>query len=210
MRIVAVGNSKGGATKTTLAANLIYTTGGFLGLRVLGLDCDVKQASLVRIAELRRIPGPPVKKSAVAKLAADLDEAREKGIDLVVIDLPGYDDASYSRVIEQADLVVVPMQPTVLDGEASRPVMRAAKALDVPYTIVVSRVINRREPAALRFLERYAGDARVAPIMIHQRAAFQDATALGLGVVEYQPRGAAADEVRALTSHIMGRLQGVT
>ena len=120
MRIVAVGNSKGESCKSTTSPNLRYTA-SLLGMRVLGLDCDVKQASLHRIAELRRVPGPPVKKSSVAKIKADLDEARASGIDLVVIHLPGHDDASYSRILEQADLVVVPLQPTVLDGEASRP-----------------------------------------------------------------------------------------
>lgn len=206
MRVIAVGNSKGGSCKSTTSANLLYTA-SLLGLRVLGLDCDVRQASLRRIAELRRVPGPFVKRSSVAKIKADLDEARESGVNLVVIDLPGHDDAAYSRILKQADLVVVPLQPTVLDGEASRPVIRAAQALQVPYTIVVSRVNSRRESGALRFLKIYAGDARVAPVIIHERVAFQDAAARGMGVVEYQPKGAAADEIRALTSYIMDRLR---
>ncbi|MDO9336051.1 MAG: ATPase [Caulobacteraceae bacterium] len=135
-RVVVVGNEKGGAGKTTLAA-LIATSMLYRGLRVAVIDADLRQQSLSRFLANRRswlpraqveAPVPLEYKLAEdpARLAmADPQEAVSRfesavgmamaDSDLLVIDTPGSDTPLSRCAHLQADLVVTPMNDSFVD-----------------------------------------------------------------------------------------------
>ena len=45
-------------------------------------------------------------------------------------------------------------------------------------------------------------ELKVATTVLHNRIAYQHAMTLGQGVIEYEPNGAAAEEIRALMTEV--------
>ncbi|MBI1404763.1 MAG: P-loop NTPase [Caulobacter sp.] len=135
-RVIVVGNEKGGAGKSTVAA-LIATAMMYRGSRVAVIDADLRQQSLSRFLSNRRrwLPAAGVEAPVPMeyKLADDTaalamgDPARavdcfEEAIglamaesDLVVVDTPGADTPVSRSAHLQADLVVTPMNDSFVD-----------------------------------------------------------------------------------------------
>lgn len=134
-RVVVVGNEKGGAGKSTMAA-LIAVSMLYRGQRVAVMDLDLRQQSLSRFFTNRRqwLPAASVeapmpleyklvdRPASIADnqaLACRLfDEALAMAMreaDLVVIDTPGSDTALSRAAHLQADLVVTPMNDSFVD-----------------------------------------------------------------------------------------------
>lgn len=135
-RVIVVGNEKGGAGKSTLAA-LIATSMLYRGARVAVIDADLRQQSLSRFLANRRSWLPAAGVEAPVPLEYKLHEdptrlataddeevvARfESAVgmamadaDLLIIDTPGADTALSRCAHLQADLVVTPMNDSFVD-----------------------------------------------------------------------------------------------
>ena len=134
-RVVVIGNEKGGAGKSTLAA-LIATAMLYRGQRVSVIDLDLRQQSLSRLLANRRrwlpaagvsAPMPLEYKLAEepAMLADDQPRALalfKEAIDLamsdselLIIDTPGGDTAVSRAAHLQADQVITPMNDSFVD-----------------------------------------------------------------------------------------------
>jgi chromosome partitioning protein len=135
-RIIVVGNEKGGAGKTTVAA-LIATAMLYRGARVTVIDLDLRQSSLSRFLANRRRwleeSGTQAPMPLEYKLADDTDELSRtdpagivalfeqaivmamNGADVLVIDTPGGDTPVSRAAHLQADLVVTPMNDSFVD-----------------------------------------------------------------------------------------------
>ncbi len=135
-RVIVVGNEKGGAGKSTLAA-LIATAMLYRGKRVAVIDADLRQQTLSRFLANRRswLPAAGVEApvpleyklhddpgflahgdpaEAVARFESAVGMAMGDA-DLVVIDTPGSDTAVSRCAHLQADLVVTPMNDSFVD-----------------------------------------------------------------------------------------------
>jgi chromosome partitioning protein len=102
-----------------------------------------------------------------------------------------------------ADLVLIPCRPQIYDLE-TLPVTQELLALaGGKTTMVVLNAIpargNRHEQAARAIKDL---GLSVCSIAVGQRAAFGDAAALGLTVLEYEPNGKAASETRQVYQEI--------
>jgi chromosome partitioning protein len=135
-RVIVVGNEKGGAGKSTLAA-LISTAMLYRGAKVAVIDADLRQQTLSRFLANRRSWLPRAQVEAPVpleyKLAddptllalADPEEAVRRfesaigmamaDSDLLVVDTPGSDTPLSRAVHLQADLVVTPMNDSFVD-----------------------------------------------------------------------------------------------
>jgi chromosome partitioning protein len=206
--VLTVAQQKGGAGKTTLAANLAVALRGMH--RVALLDVD-PQRSLARWHALR---------TARLKDAADLTFAEVSGWrlpaaldrlkrdhDILLVDSPPQIEADARTAVRAADLVLVPIQPSAPDLWAAEGTLRLASDNRRPARLVLNRV-----PGGARALDRVApllAEQRVPALTQHlgNRIAFAHAFAEGSGVTETQPRSVASAEIRALADAILKAAQ---
>lgn len=124
MPVVVVANPKGGVGKSTLSTNIAgyYASQGH---QVMLGDADRQQSSRLwlglRPATARPIQPWEVGEDRVAKLP--------KGVTHVVLDTPaGLKGSRMKDVLDHADKVIVPLQPSVFDIFATRSFLDEIKA----------------------------------------------------------------------------------
>ena len=195
MHTIVFAQQKGGAAKTTTAINLAVCSVE-AGYRTVIIDVD-QQQSATKWA-MRRGEKPPTVISCTPELISEnIAALRSKGEDLVIVDTPGVNSSRLDAVFACADVVLLPVAPSILDLEASLPTARTLKALDrkFSYVIVKAPANKTRVTDAQHMLDRLAARAGVP---ISHRVDVPDATARGLGITEYRRNGDAAHEIQAL------------
>jgi chromosome partitioning protein len=201
--VITVAQQKGGAGKTTLAANLAAAFAA--SARVALIDID-PQRSLTRWHDLRKArleEAASLTFSDVSgwRLASELEKLR-KSHDMVLIDSPPQIDTDAKLAVRGADLVLVPVQPSPPDIWAAEGTLKLAASEGRRAVLVLNRV-----PTASRLREAVEADiaARKLPMLgqaLGNRTAFASAFAEGLGVTEAAARSVAADELRSLVAQI--------
>jgi len=199
--VIAIAQRKGGAGKSTVAANLataLAETGHRVGL----LDID-PQRSLARWDQQR---GESKKARALHfeaptgwRLPATLERLKREQ-DFLLLDTAPHDDTDARLAIRGADLVLVPLQPSAADLWSMDATLDLAKQERRPFRLLLNRV-----PAAGKLREEIEGQLRdrrlpVLDTVLGNRTAYAQAFMAGLGVVEAAPRGPAAVEARALAA----------
>ena len=197
--VIAIAQRKGGAGKSTVAANLA-TALAESGHRVGLLDID-PQRSLARWDQQR---GESKKARALHfeaptgwRLPATLERLKREQ-DFLLLDTAPHDDTDARLAIRGADLVLVPLQPSAADLWSMDATLDLAKQERRPVRLLLNRV-----PAAGKLREEIEGQLRdrrlpVLDAVLGNRTAYAQAFMAGLGVVEAAPRGPAAAEVRGL------------
>jgi chromosome partitioning protein len=123
MRVIVVGNEKGGAGKSTIAIHLAVAL-AHEGARVAVLDLDRRQQSTAHffanrarwIAASQATLPEPLALGDVAD-AAGLEGALQTaaGCDFVIVDTPGADTELARLAHQQADLIVTPINDSFVD-----------------------------------------------------------------------------------------------
>lgn len=201
--VITVAQQKGGAGKTTLAANL---AAGFAAThRVALLDTDPQRTLHrwhdLRQANLEQAAALTFSDTSGWRLDRELERLRA-GHDVVVVDSPPQIDTDARLAIRGADLVLVPVQPSPPDLWAAEGTLELAAKEGRRVRLVLNRV-----PAQSRLRSDIEADiaTRGLPLLgapLGNRAAFATAFARGLGVTEAQPRSVASAELRALLDAI--------
>jgi chromosome partitioning protein len=207
-RVITIAQRKGGAGKTTLAAQLAVAWARS-GARVAVLDID-PQGSLAAWAGLRRTRlGDAAIGFEFAALPGWRAEQwigdRARAADFVVIDSPPHVETEARIAVRAAGLVVIPVQPSPLDLWATEATLTMARNERRPALAVLNRVPPRSSAT-----ERIAADlaqlgATVAGSRVGNRVALVQAMAQGLGVLETAASSPAAAEIVALAAELRGR-----
>ena len=200
--VIAVAQRKGGAGKSTLAANLA-TAFACSGKTVALLDTD-PQKTLARWHELRAGAGAraaPLHFDSPSgwRIPATLDKLRAAS-DVILLDTPPHADTDARIAIRAADLVLVPLQPSPADLWAMDATLDLAGAERRPAAVIMNRVPAAGRLPAETLAALHARGLTVLEPAIGNRAGFAQAFAAGLGVSEHAPRSAAANEIRALAA----------
>ena len=208
MPVVTVAQQKGGAGKTTLVIQLA-TALRAAGRQVAMVDID-PQGSLsdwMKRREHRPQPAPDLRLSMVGgwRLGVEVERLK-RDAGLILVDTPPHAATEAKGAIRAADLVLIPCQPSPLDIWASAATVDIARQERRDVVFVLNRVPPRArsiEEALAAIRELGAGTLETR---LGNRQAFVAAVSQGLGVVESDPKGAAADEARALADEVARRL----
>ncbi|MEJ1158352.1 ParA family partition ATPase [Prosthecomicrobium sp. N25] len=207
-KIVTVSQQKGGSGKTTLAAHLAVALSP--GLKVAILDVD-PQGSLGEWYERReRTLGEQATglRFTTASGWGAKREARAlaRDYDVVVVDTPPKADSDTRYSLEEATLVVVPIQPSPLDLWATRATLEMAAKEGRPALLVLNRVPPRTSLTAEMTDAIAQFGATLAEPRLGNRVAFAASMGSGLTVLESDRGSKAAAEAYAVAKDVWGRL----
>lgn len=206
--IVALLNQKGGVGKTTLALHIAGEWAS-RGHRVILIDAD-PQGSALDWSQQRAREGCP-RRFGVVGLARDTlhREAPElaRDADHIVIDGPPRVAGLMRSALLAADLVVVPVQPSPLDGWASAEMLALIQEARIYRPYLAARfVLNRcaaRTVIARETADTLADhDPPVLATTIGQRVAFAAAAQSGRLLSELDTENPGAREIAALVTEI--------
>ncbi len=213
MYVIGILNSKGGCGKTTLCANLAraFQQDGY---NTLIVDTD-QQGSIRDWHGLHGddISFPPVVAMDRPTIRQDLPRVG-KGADLVVIDGAAKSRDVMLSAMLASDLVVIPVQPSGLDIWGAHEIAVLIKERQEvtdgrPRCVfVVSRQILRTVIAreATEELAQYGFPVLTA--RTSQRVAYAESMSMGMTVLDYEPEGAAAYEIRAIKNELITLIDG--
>ncbi len=203
MKNFAVFSLKGGSGKSTLArhGSVILPTAGLI-------DLD-PQGTSKRWMARRKAQGltwPAAIDANWYHLPALLAQAREKGFENIVIDLPPhYDDQRPARAaVDAADLVVIPCKASPDDIEIVSDTLQFIGKK--PFVLVLTMV--KRSRLTIQSAELLVKHGPLAPILIWDRVSYPEAAMIGKSVTETDQSGDAAREMTGLWTWLAQQVSG--
>lgn len=202
-RIIAVAQQKGGAGKTTLAAQLAVAWSEKRKVAIMDID---PQGSLsawhgVRVQSPRPLADIHLSSVSGWRVSTELDRLKND-FDVVIIDCPPHAETETKNAMRAAGLVVIPVQPSPMDVWATAPTAEFATEQGTGTRLVLNRV-----PPRSRLVEAVQGilkdqKLKVANNALGNRVAFAASMMEGRGVTESEASSPAADEIRALAKEL--------
>lgn len=208
MQIIAVLNQKGGAGKTTIATHLARAL-QLDGADVLLVDSD-PQGSARDWAAVRE--DQPVPVVGIDRPTIERDIKRVASKDYIVIDgAPQAADLAVSA-IKAATFILIPVQPSPYDIWATADLVDLVKQRiemtdgKLQAAFVVSRAIKGTRIGA-EVSDALAGyELPLLRARITQRVSYPSTAAAGTTVLDAEPTGDAAKEIRALVAELQEKL----
>ncbi|MBY0356170.1 MAG: ParA family protein [Rickettsiales bacterium] len=202
-KVITVAQQKGGAGKTTVAVHLAVALSQ-RGFRVGVIDVD-PQGSLThwhRIREERFGEDyTGLQFAAVSGWRVGTEVTRMKRhCDFVIIDSPPHVETEARTAIRQADLLLVPVQPSPTDLWATKAVLSLSKAENVPARIILNRVNNKSR--IVEMIEKELTGV-LTKTRLANRVIFASSIMEGRGVTEAEPNSPAALEIKALVKEVI-------
>ncbi|WP_045762265.1 ParA family protein [Xanthomonas albilineans] len=200
MIVLALAGQKGGSAKTTTAVHLgvEYVREG---RAVAVIDTD-PQGSARKWAEVRESADVPVAAVTSSEVEGALRDAENDGYQIVIIDTPPHMSPALAPILRRATLVILPFRPTPLDLATLPAARRMVEAAGTPaVALLTSAPVGVAEIEPMRDAIE-AGGVRVLKTVIHHRVPFYRAISYGQAVAEFDPKGAAAEEIRQLRIEI--------
>ncbi len=121
------------------------------------------------------------------------------GADLIVVDTPPHANSAARATVEVADLVLIPCRPSGFDLAATQTTAKLVQLLRKPAFVVFTA-----EPPNASRIYQEAGELVASygtppcPMILPDRAAYRHASGDGRSVLESEPAGRAAEEVRGV------------
>lgn len=186
MPVISLVSSKGGVGKTTSA---VVLAGEFAsaGRKVVLIDADPNRP-LEAWSRLKPLPeNLRIMIDDSAETIIDTIDEAQSMADFVIVDLEGTATDRIGFAIARSDLVLIPLQSSVLDAaEAAKSVklvhqMRKVANRDIPYRVFFTRVPPAIRERTARDIQRQFSDAAipVLPVTLIDRAAYRAMFSLG-------------------------------
>ena len=204
MRVIVFASQKGGSGKTTLAGH-IGVQAELAGAGPVALIDTDPQGSLAKWWNCRESPQPAFIHSVFQNLVHDLDEARAAGFKLVVVDTPPAVTKAISEVVSFADLVILPTRPSPHDLRAVGPTIDIVDARKKPMIFALNAATPRAK-ITMEAAVALSQHGTVAPVTVYNRTDFAASMIDGRTVMEVDPDGKSAEEIKGLWEYIAQRL----
>lgn len=208
-KTVTIAQQKGGAGKTTFAAQLGVAF-AHAGRKVALVDID-PQGSLAMWYDVRKSlvdeagGGITFVQAAGWRLSNELDRLK-RSVDLILVDSPPHAETDVRIAVRQADLILVPLQPSPMDLWATQPTLEMARKEKSPAIMVLNRTPPKGKLVDAVRKKILQSEVPVAETVLGNRVAFAASMMEGKGVVETNPRHTATKEIKALAGEIERKL----
>jgi chromosome partitioning protein len=205
-KLLLISSPKGGSGKTTLARNLAVAA-ALDGLKVGTVDLD-RQQSLSRWWSIRPEGFTPIQ-HFMAEISDTYEVLQEiTGFDLLIVDTPPAVEehpAQIQVLIEAANLVLVPSQPSDDDTDSVVPWMEFVARSQKPAAFILNRI--RRNTHSLRAAKlKLLKAGRLCPMEIPHTEDMNRSRSLGVGIMEIR-NGQGAEEVGGVWSFVRSELR---
>lgn len=204
MKTIVILNSKGGVGKSNITRHLaVAAEQDQSGSAVL---CDTDpQGSLADWWNAREAETPQLATMALSEFSAK-QSLVAANFDYLFVDTAASDAEPYAAVLEAADLIVIPVQPSPDDVRSlSRLTLPVVKNSARPFMFVLSKARQGTE-LLVSTMAALSEHGPVCPSIISQREAYAKAAFAGSTVLEDEPSGKGAEEMRELWKYIKSRI----
>ncbi|MGE5629662.1 MAG: ParA family partition ATPase [Caulobacteraceae bacterium] len=212
MKVISVVNQKGGVGKSTIACNLAVNA-VFDGKRALLIDAD-PQGSSLSFRAIRQ--SDDIKAVSITQPTIHKDINDFSNFDVVIVDAGGRDNTLFRSAVTAASkgILLIPVLPSQYDIWAAEDTFKVLKEARIYVDIQAYAVFNQTiqnttvSKEAREALEELAAESDIKLIntVLYSRVDYKKSISQGMGVIEYQPKGKAADEISSLYSEIKGIL----
>ena len=200
-KVITIAQQKGGAGKTTVAAHLAVAWSQ-RGKRVAIIDID-PQGSLTQWHKLREqrfgegYTGLTFAALSGWRVGSEVARLR-RNHDIIIIDSPPHTETEARTAIRNADLILVPVQPSPTDLWATKATLDLAKAENIPVRVILNRVTSNSKLA-----QAIADELPyLAKTTLGNRVLFASSFLEGRSVTELAPASPAAVEMKMLSEEI--------
>ena len=193
---IAIISQKGGAGKTTLAINLAVEAERN-NLSSLLIDLD-PQSSATEWSDSRKQDYPVVLSAHASRMDKLIQKAEENAASFVFIDTAPHSENAALESAKIADLVLVPCRAGILDIKAIQSSLNICNLAQVKALVILNALPSQSSIAqeARQAIESIGG--KVCEYSIGQRVIFNHAMTEGLGVVEFDLKSKASQEVQKI------------
>ena len=213
MQVIVVASRKGGAGKSSISAHLAVQAEMEGDGPVAVIDSD-PMAGLTGWYDARKAETPICVEPEALKshgIAATLKSLRASGMALVIIDTPPSASNDVGKLIDAADLVLVPVIPSPNDLRAVGETLDLVDSAGKPVLFVVNNAATNAKLTnqALTILSQHGTVAAVdgQPVIIKTRTDFRSSMTDGRTAQELKPTSKSAEEIAALWSAIKARME---
>ncbi|MGL6122948.1 MAG: division plane positioning ATPase MipZ [Shewanella sp.] len=209
--ILLVGGEKGGSGKSCLAQNIAVYIKQKFQANILMVDCDPQRTTSDWIQARNNDPSLPSINciQLYGKIRNDLLSLNER-FDYVVVDCGGQDNLAMRAAMSVATYVVIPLRPKRRDLKTlphMEDMLSTCKMVNPK--MVATIVLTQCPPLPTQFkriLEAkdvvHSFGLRVLNSVTFCRNIYDDSEEKGSSVVEIEPEGKAADEIRAIADEL--------
>jgi len=191
---IAIISQKGGAGKTTLAINLAVEAERN-NLSSLLIDLD-PQSSATEWSDSRQQNYPVVLSSHASRMDKLIEKAEVNNASFIFIDTAPHSENSALEAAKIADLVLIPCRAGILDIKAIQSSLNICRLANVKSVVILNALPAQPFIAeeARQAIETIGGN--VFEYTLGQRIIFSHAMTAGLGVVEFDLKSKAAQEIQ--------------
>ncbi|RMD60923.1 MAG: ParA family protein [Alphaproteobacteria bacterium] len=208
MRVIAFASQKGGSGKTTLAGHVAVQAERVGAGPVAIIDTD-PQGSLADWWNSRQADTPVFAQTFISRLAEDVRQMGELGIELLIFDTPPAITATIEQVIRLCHLVVIPTRPSPHDLRAAGATVDLCEKLGKPLVFVLNGATPRARITAEAAIA-LSQHGTVAPVTIHHRTEFAASMIDGRTVMEIACNPRSVEEIEDLWDYLADRLERCT